>query len=74
MSLDHLKKKKFRLKKKRIRWKFNGVFGLEKMALDKGCFFSESADLQILKKIPQKTILSLKFKFQAQDSFLEHFF
>ena len=26
------------------------------------------------KKIFQKTILSLKFKFQAQDSFLEYFF
>ena len=45
----------------------------------KGVFFSESAirfsDLQISKKkIFQKTILSLKFKFQAQDSFLEYFF
>ena len=44
----------------------------------KGGFFSESAirfsDLQISKKkIFQKTILNLKFKFQAQDSFLEYF-
>ena len=44
--------------------------------LSKGGFFSESAirfsDLQI-SNIP-KTILSLKFKLQAQDSFLEFFF
>ena len=45
----------------------------------KGGFLSESSihfsDLQISKKIFQKkTILSLKFKFQAQDSFLEYFF
>ena len=49
--------------------------------LFKGGFFSESvirfSDLQISKKVFQKTILSLKFKFpankfQAQDSFLEY--
>ena len=42
----------------------------------KGGFFSESvmcfSNLQ--KNIFQKTILNLKFKFQAQDSFLEYFF
>ena len=47
--------------------------------LPKGGFFSESAirffkSLNLQKKIFQKTILSSKFKFQAQDSFLEHFF
>ena len=31
-------------------------------------------DLQISKKIFQKAILSLKFKFQVQDSFLEYIF
>ena len=42
----------------------------------KGGFFSESAirfsNLQ--RKIFQKTILNLKFKFQAPDSFMEYFF
>ena len=53
-----------------------GLFN--KNGCTKGGFFSESAirfsDIQISKKIFQKTILSLKFKFQAQDSFLEYFF
>ena len=40
----------------------------------KGGFFSESGIRQISKKIFQKTILSLKFKFQVQDSFLEYIF
>ena len=45
----------------------------------KGGFFSESAmcffkSPNLQKKIFQKTILSLKFKFQVQDSFLEYFF
>ena len=45
----------------------------------KGGFFSESAmclsNLQISKNIySKKTIMNLKFKFQAQDSFLEYFF
>ena len=45
----------------------------------KGGFFSESvigfSDLQISKKkMFQKTILSLKFKFQVHDSFFEYFF
>ena len=48
------------------------------ISITKGGFFSESAirfsDVQISKKIFQKTILSLKFKFQAQDNFLEYFF
>ena len=42
----------------------------------KGGFFSESVIrfLKSPKKIFQKTILSLKFKFHVQDSFLEFFF
>ena len=44
----------------------------------KGGFFSESLihflDLQISKKIFQKTIQSLKFKFQAQDNCFGIFF
>ena len=42
----------------------------------KGGFFSESAIhfSNLKKKIFRKTILNLKFKFQAQDSFLEYFF
>ena len=44
----------------------------------KGGFFSESvirlSNLQISKKIFQKNILSLKFKFQVQDSFWEYYF
>ena len=51
------------------------------MSNTKGCFFSESAmkffsDPQIpkKKKMFQKTILSLKFKFQAKNSFLEYIF
>ena len=52
----------------------NGRF----LTISKGGFFSESAmcflDLQISKKIFQKTILSSKFKFQVQDSFLEYIF
>ena len=44
----------------------------------KGGFFSESAmcflNLQISKKIFQKTNLNLKLKFQAQDRFLEYFY
>ena len=44
--------------------------------LVKGGFFSENAIrfFKSPKKIFQKTILSLKFKFQVQDSFLEYFF
>ena len=46
--------------------------------MTKGVFFSESEirfpNLPISKKkLFQKTILSLKSKFQAQDSFLEYF-
>ena len=42
----------------------------------KGGFFSESVIrfLNLQKKIFQKTILSLKFKFQVKDSFLDYSF
>ena len=42
----------------------------------KGGFFSESSMkfFQISKSKKKNTILSLKFKFQAQDSLLEYFF
>ena len=48
------------------------------LEVTKGCFFSESVMkfFQISKsqkEIFQKTILTLKFKFQAQYSFLEYF-
>ena len=39
-------------------------------AVTKGCFYSESV---IHFSNLQKTILNLKFKFQAQDSFEENF-
>ena len=41
---------------------------------DKGGFFQKVQSPNLQKNIFQKTILNLKFKFQAQDSFLEYFF
>ena len=62
-----------------ILFSFHKSSTVQQNTLTKGGFFSESAirflDLQILKKkYSKKTILSLKFKIQAQDSFLEYFF
>ena len=56
-------------------WSHNEI----KFLSSKVAFFSESAirfsNLQMYKKkYLKKTILSLKFEFQVQDSFLEYFF